>query len=175
MPAFRGEASDLRELGPRLSIVITPDGSDARSAPVPLAPGVRVVALVDTGSGRSLIQPAVARELRVPSVGRVQIDTPSSTDLPAREFDVRFWFDSDTSVAVRALEAPLPVSGIRAVIGRDLLAAGTFSYDGRSGAFLLDLAHEPLRGRAHRRRGRAPPGPDRYGMRRPARSERSRG
>lgn len=140
MPTYRIPNPRLRDEGPVLRVRIgNPRGHEDRSRP--LGEGgtesVDVVALVDTGSGRSIIHSEVARRLRLTPVGSVQIDTPSSTDLPAFEHWVRLWFDATTSVEVKVLEAPLPVARIRALIGRDVLAQGHFVYDGVRGEFSL--------------------------------------
>jgi hypothetical protein len=103
----------------------------------PLRDPVEVEALVDTGSGRSILQRELARSLGLTPVGTVEIDTPSSTDVPALEYWVRFWFDSAASVEVKVLEAPLPVARIRALLGRDVLDQARFVYDGVRGEFSL--------------------------------------
>ncbi|MGC2035271.1 MAG: aspartyl protease family protein [Thermoplasmata archaeon] len=97
------------------------------------------MALIDTGSGRSIIQHDVAEELGLNAVGSVQIDTPSSTDMRVMEYWVRFSFDPASSVQVKVIEAPLQVRSVRALIGRDLLAGGRLVYNGRHGEFTLEL------------------------------------
>lgn len=93
--------------------------------------------MVDTGAGRSVIQKGLAAELGLEPVGAVEIDTPSSVDLASMEYLVRFWFSDRLSVESRALEAPLPVPELRALVGRDVLSQGTFLYDGRRARFTV--------------------------------------
>lgn len=96
-------------------------------------------AMVDTGSGRSVLKRGVPHRLGLTPVGEVEIDTPSSVDVPALEYFVRFWFDGLPAVEEKVMEAPLPVPGLEALIGRDILADAKFGYDGRRGEFSLEL------------------------------------
>lgn len=150
------EEPRLTETGPVLSIRV--GVSEAEEAA--LRRGGRTVpeaiparALIDTGSGRSIIQQGLARELGLTAVGVVEFDTPSSTDFSAVEYYARFWLDPRSSVESKVMEAPLPVPSVRAIIGRDILALGVLRYDGKGRQFSLDLTPSPRRG------GRAP-GPD---------------
>jgi hypothetical protein len=138
---FRPSAS-LREIGPLVSIEVGPGAAtvaaETEAGRTPHPP-VRVLALVDTGSGRSILQHDLAEELRLVAVGAVEIDTPSSQDMPVQEYLARLWLDGSTSVELRVLEAPLRVPRIRALLGRDLLAFGRFTYDGPGSAFTLEV------------------------------------
>ena len=100
-------------------------------------PPVDVVALVDTGAARSVLQQGLAAELGLNTVGSVEIDTPSSKNLTALEYMIRVWFNDRFVLEAKAMEAPLPVPRIRLLLGRDLLAHGTFTYLGREGEFQL--------------------------------------
>lgn len=113
------------------------DEAAARASGRPVPAPVAVRALVDTGSGRSIVQRDLARELDLRPVGRVEIDTPSSVDLAVPEYYVRFWFDDLTGPEVKVIEAPLRVPRVRALIGRDLLERAHFEYDGPTGRFEL--------------------------------------
>jgi hypothetical protein len=140
VPTFSVPNARLRDDGPILEIRVGPPRyleEELRRAGRPSHDPIEVEALVDTGSGRSIIQRELARSLALAPVGSVQIDTPSTTDLPVLEYWVRFWFDSAASVEVKVLEAPLPVARIRALLGRDVLAQGRFVYDGVRGEFSL--------------------------------------
>jgi hypothetical protein len=142
VPTFTVRNSRLREDGPILTVRV---GSarladeELRRAGHPVPVPVEVEALLDTGSGRSIIERELARSLKLMPVGSVEIDTPSSTDLPALEYWVRFWFDSVASVEAKVLEAPLPVPRIRALLGRDLMARARLAYDGVRGEFSLTV------------------------------------
>jgi hypothetical protein len=152
MPSFTLTVRDLREDGAVLPVRIGV-GADAEAAlaraghPIPAPEAVR--ALVDIGAGRSLIQRGLARRLGLTPVGLVEIDTPSSTDLEAPEYRVRFWLDSDLGLEVTALEAPLPGDRLGALLGRDLLAQARFEYDGPQNRFTLTIESAPV---ANRRR-----------------------
>ncbi|MGA7922400.1 MAG: aspartyl protease family protein [Thermoplasmata archaeon] len=140
MPTYRIPNPRLRDEGPVLRVRVgLPQSVSGRASSEDRhgSEPIEVDALVDTGSGRSVIHPEVARRLDLTPVGSVEIDTPSSTDVPAFEHWVRFWFDPTTSVEVKVLEAQLPVARLRALLGRDVLAQGRFLYEGKLGAFTL--------------------------------------
>lgn len=104
-------------------------------------------ALIDTGSGRSLLRERLAHALALTPVGRVEFDTPGSTDVPALEYYARFWVDRSTSFESKVLAAPLPSGNLEAVIGRDILALGVLRYDGPGRKFSFDFG--PVAGRPH--------------------------
>ncbi|HEV2165699.1 MAG TPA: hypothetical protein VGS23_01775 [Thermoplasmata archaeon] len=135
MSEFVTENAHLLERGPRVRVRITSGGpSSVRGA---ARSAVDTDALVDTGSGRSLLHRDIPRALGLEPVGAVEVDSVTSTDVPTPEFDVRFWFDDSLSVPVRALATPLPVPQLRAVVGRDALAHLRFTYDGPGSRFVL--------------------------------------
>jgi hypothetical protein len=140
VPTFTVSNPRLEDEGPILKIRVGPPRhmeEELRRTGHPLHGPLEVEALVDTGSGRSIIQRELPRSLALAPVGSVQIDTPSTADLPAFEYWVRLWFDSAASVEVKVLQAPLPVARIRALLGRDVLAQGRLVYDGVRGEFSL--------------------------------------
>ncbi len=142
MPSFSVPSPQLRREGARLPVRVgVSEFAEAaqRRSGNPTPPPIEIQALIDSGSGRSIIQQRLASELGLTPVGEVEIDTPSSTDLRAPEYYVRFWFDERTIIEMKVLEAPLPVAQIRALIGRDILARGRFIYDGPRGEFSLVL------------------------------------
>jgi hypothetical protein len=127
----------LRELGPRLTVRVSAEAPSDRTGPTEAF--VQAEALIDTGSGRSLIQSSLAAELELLPIGRVEVDTPSSTDLPTLEFAVRFAFGDGPGIPSRVLGAPIPVPGLRVLIGRDVLARARLVYDGRADRFALEI------------------------------------
>ena len=140
MPVFSGSGQWVRAEGPTLNLRVGVSGfaeealrKARRTVPTP----IEAPALIDTGSGRSIIQREVAQKLKLTPVGAVEIDTPSSIDLRAVEYFVKFWFDERTAFEVKVLEAPLPVPRIRSLVGRDVLAHGRFVYDGPKAEFSL--------------------------------------
>jgi hypothetical protein len=132
----------LRETGPVLSVRVgvseAAEGAMRKSGQTVLPP-IPVEALIDTGSGRSIIQRELARSLRLTAVGRVEFDTPGSVDVSALEYFARFWVGDSVSFESKVIEAPLRVPRIRALIGRDILALGILTYDGRRRRFSLDF------------------------------------
>ncbi|MCI4350236.1 MAG: hypothetical protein L3K15_01810 [Thermoplasmata archaeon] len=142
MPSFTVAVRDLRDEGAILPVRIgvSADAEAAlRRTGQPVPPPQEVRALIDIGAGRSLIQRGLAARLRLTPVGLVEIDTPSSTDLEAPEYRVRFWLNHNLGLEVTALEAPLPGDRLGALLGRDLLAQAKFEYDGPRSRFRLTV------------------------------------
>jgi hypothetical protein len=132
----------LRETGPVVFILVglsEAAESELRRARRPVPQPIRANALIDTGSGRSIIQRDLARSLGLTPIGTVEFDTPSSVDVSASEYDVRFWLDGEVSFESRVMEAPLPVPRVQALIGRDILALGVLTYDGPRGRFTFEF------------------------------------
>jgi len=129
---------DLIARGPRLPVTVT---ADEPSIGIDGSPPPRrtVDALIDTGSGRTIIQAALAAELHLRPVGRVEIDTASSVDVTAEEYAIALEVGGHRPIRVRALAAALPVPDVRLLIGRDALAHGRFVYDGRRSEFAFEL------------------------------------
>jgi hypothetical protein len=137
------EEPRLTETGPVLPIrvgVSEAEEAALRRARRTVPETIPARALIDTGSGRSIIQRGLARRLGLTPVGVVEFDTPSSTDVSAVEYYARFWFDSAAAVESKVMEAPLPVPSVRAIIGRDILALGVLRYDGKGRRFSLELS-----------------------------------
>ena len=140
MVSLTVSAPRLRERGPVLPVRVGVGEAAERAlkrAGRPVPPALPLLAMVDTGAGRSVIQKGLAAELGLTPVGAVEIDTPSSIDMASFEYFVRIWFNDRLSVESKALEAPLPVPRLRALIGRDVLAQGQLVYDGRRERFEL--------------------------------------
>ena len=146
MPSFTSAIRDLQHQGATLPLRVGV-GIDAEAAlrrtgrPIPAAEVVR--GLIDIGAGRSLIRTGLPARLGLTPVGVVEIDTPSSVDLEAAEYRVRFWFDHTLGLEVTALEAPIPGDRLGALLGRDVLASAVLVYDGPNNRFTLTLPDEP--------------------------------
>jgi hypothetical protein len=145
MPLLTFRLDDIRRRGALLEVEIGV-GREAEKALLRLGRAVpkprSTRAMVDIGSGRSLIRKGLGGELGLNPVGAVEIDTASSTDLRALEYDVRFLLPHNISLETTALEAPLPNHGLGALIGRDLLASARFEYVGYRDEFTLDFRTE---------------------------------
>jgi hypothetical protein len=100
--------------------------------------------MVDIGAGRSLIRVGLAHRLGLTAVGKVEIDTPSSTNLEATEYFVRFWLSDRFAVESTALEAPLPGHDLGALLGRDVLSGARLSYDGPRDEYTLEFDDRPV-------------------------------
>jgi hypothetical protein len=146
MPQFTIRLDDIRRRGALLDVGIGV-GREAEKALLRLGrpvPGPRRTrAMVDIGAGRSLIRKGLGDELGLNPVGAVEIDTASSTDLRALEYDVCFLLPHDVALETTALEAPLPNHGLGALIGRDLLASARLEYVGYRDEFTLEFRSGP--------------------------------
>ena len=142
MPHLHVPVPNMRERGPIVHLKVG-IGRAAESAllrtgsavPTP----VDATGLIDTGSARSVLKKGLPSELGLTPVGAVEIDTPSSMDLEVLEYLVQFWFEETLGLEAKALEAPLPVAGLRVLIGRDILSHGRLIYNGRREEFRLDF------------------------------------
>lgn len=140
MPVFHGKVQDLRREGVLLPVRVgvgqAAEAALRRAGRAPPA-AQAVTAMVDIGAGRSLIRVGLAKKLVLTPVGTVEIDTPSSTDLEAAEYFVRFWLSDSFALESTALEAPLPGHDLGALLGRDVLALARLEYDGPGQEYTL--------------------------------------
>lgn len=109
-----------------------------RQVPAPVA--VRL--LIDTGSGRTSLSPAVLAHLNPPSRGAVQVGTALGSGR-TNLFWVRMDFPGTSLVeipvmAVVRLGLPPPLRSFQGVIGRDLLRRWEYlHFEGRRGRFTV--------------------------------------
>jgi hypothetical protein len=143
---FRAHVASLQRTGVllpvRVGVGVAAEAAIRRAGREPPASS-EVEAMVDLGAGRSLIRSGLARRLGLTPVGRVEIDTPSSTNLEAAEYFVRFWLSDEFAVESKALEAPLPGHDLGALLGRDVLTGAKLEYDGPLNEFTLTFADLP--------------------------------
>jgi hypothetical protein len=104
--------------------------------------GVTVRLLIDTGSGRTTLAPAVLAQLAVPVAAPVRL----ATGVGSREtslFWVRLEFPGTAlgaipELAVARLEMPASLRAFQGLIGRDLLGRwGSVRYQGRRGRLTI--------------------------------------
>ncbi|MCI4330684.1 MAG: hypothetical protein L3K19_02410 [Thermoplasmata archaeon] len=136
------ENPQLRETGPILPIRVGVSEAEElalRRVGNLVPESIPANALIDTGSGRSIIQHQLAQTLHLTPVGVVEFDTPASVDVSAVEYYARFWLAGGVSFESKVMEAPLPVPKVRALIGRDILALGILTYDGKGRRFSFDF------------------------------------
>jgi len=100
---------------------------------------VLVKGMIDTGATGTVIQPEIAKKLRLQPVGVVTISTPSSENVPCYQYIVRLIFPSNVIVEAIAVEAPLKGQHIQCLIGRDVLAHGVLVYTGYINQFSLSF------------------------------------
>ena len=111
----------------------------AQRQPVP--PPATIRGLIDTGATRTCIESQVLKSLNLMAVDQVSIFTSSTGDTPhvCGLFEASLTFlhpKSEFRIAsLPVIEAHL--SGIQALIGRDVLEQCLLVYDGQSGHFSL--------------------------------------
>ena len=143
-----GSPSDaMHTLGPRVPVHIALSQRHAqvcaeRGTPPP--PTVSGLALIDTGASMSCIDINAAEEAELPIVGEAQMSSTTTAQggvtVPVYEAQMVipinnvFVFDLQ-----QALGASLHDQGIAALIGRDILKAGVFVFNGSAGSCSLSI------------------------------------
>ena len=123
----------LLENGPTCQIVLKP--SDLTIQKLKLekkdVPFIKVWALIDTGASTTAVSERVVAKLKLVPRGTVKVYTSNKVAENRNEFDVSLEFDTDAYLPVlRVLAANLQDQSIDCLIGRDVLAHGTLTYDG---------------------------------------------
>lgn len=97
------------------------------------------LALFDTGASVTCIDDAAAKQLNLPVVNVVTIASASHAATQQNVYPVSVEFVGATILIenVLAVGAPLNAQGLIALIGRDVLRAGTLHYNGIVGEFTL--------------------------------------
>jgi predicted aspartyl protease len=101
-------------------------------------PPLEVYALIDTGASQSILQEDLIENLGVFPVGMVHMTTTLRQKVRCYEYllDVEL---GDLRFGAVFIGAPLPNPDIQALLGRDVLAHGSFHYDGKAGRFTLEF------------------------------------
>jgi hypothetical protein len=135
--------------GPLTDVRVTLNRDDARSRrthgrPVPTP--IEVVALIDTGAECSAVSPTVVSRLGLPLVTARLTNAPGLGGLsitPIRDASfILLHPDRRRSLHlnvwdIEVVELDIAAAGCDAVIGRDILARCTFTYNGRTNSFSL--------------------------------------
>ena len=120
--------------GPRLPIqVAKPQTSNAAEC----------VAMIDTGAGHSAIAMEVVKHLGLRKVGEIDVQTQGGPQtLPVYRVDL-YIEDLSRVQIFSALGSPwIAKLGLGALLGRDALRNGSFTYDGLRGRYALRFYHQ---------------------------------
>lgn len=142
MPSFTTQLPNLQALGPVVDMRVwigTPVEEALKKSGDSLPDPVLIKGMIDTGATGTVIQPEIAKKLRLQPVGVVTISTPSSENVPCYQYIVRLIFPSNVIVEAIAVEAPLKGQHIQCLIGRDVLAHGVLVYTGYINQFSLSF------------------------------------
>jgi predicted aspartyl protease len=142
MPSFTTQLPNLQALGPVVDMRVwigTPVEEALKKSGDSLPDPVLVKGMIDTGATGTVIQPEIAKKLRLQPVGVVTISTPSSENVPCYQYIVRLIFPSNVIVEAIAVEAPLKGQHIQCLVGRDVLAHGVLVYTGYINQFSLSF------------------------------------
>ena len=140
MPSFEISLPDLQTSGPIIQGFIGPSrelitafGSEAVAAPISIS------ALIDSGAAITVITPEAASLLELRSVGAVPLHTPTTIEpVMCRQFHVNIYLPHEFVLEnILVVEAALTGQSFQCLIGRDILARGVFTYDGRQSRFSL--------------------------------------
>ena len=143
MPSFTKQLPDLIATGPltEVQFVISQALEDTLvSAGEPIPAPVQATALIDTGVSATVIQHGIAYRLGLKPVGQIEMNTPSSTNVPCYTYAIRVVFPNNVLVGgITAVQAPLEGQNIEALIGRDILRLGVLVYTGYMNQFTLSF------------------------------------
>ena len=104
---------------------------------------VKIRGLIDTGASSTCVDPAQLSQLGLTPTGQVPIYTPSTGETPysCNQYDVGIVLihpSLQLVIGEQPVIAPsLPLQGIHALIGRDVLARCLLVYDGANNQFVL--------------------------------------
>src|SRR6266511_2720190 len=107
----------------------------------PVQPAVSGVGLIDTGASTTCVDDETARQLQLPVIDVVSMQSASHASHPANVYPIRIniaGFPVGIN-APRATGAALKAQGLIALIGRDVLVACTLHYNGMAGQITLAI------------------------------------
>lgn len=143
MPSVTTTIENLELEGPILEVhfLISSDLENKyRIANIPIPEPVIVKALVDTGASSCIIQSKIPTDLKLEPIGKITINTPSSTNHECYQYYMRMVIPSTGLVYEGVfIAAALEGQNISSLIGRDLLNNGIFIYIGYANQFTLSL------------------------------------
>ena len=144
MPCLNVQGQNITDLGPILQVAVGVSAPIAKilteqkqTIPKP----VLVIALIDTGASKTVIQDGIAKQLSLTARGVAQINTPSCNSYQCETYDISLSFVGfNVSIPlISVIEAPLSGQNISCLIGRDILKSGVFIYQGFTNSFTLSF------------------------------------
>lgn len=144
MPSLTIVVADLEESGPVLDVQLgnSRTGQQALQQQHQPVPGpIPVHALIDTGADMCVLTDGLARQLSLTLMGFQLLagglaGTASSGIHPVPEYSASLLLPNGIQLDITAIEISLP-SGLQMLIGRDVLAKGSFLYEGGNDRFSL--------------------------------------
>jgi len=132
--------------GPRVQVIVGlgrqfVESLLARGEPVPEP--IVGDALIDTGAVRTCVDDQVARQLRLPVLGRANLSTASHASIQTNMHPVKIEFVG-SGLSSNILQAPacsLASQKLAILIGRDVLQQFLLVYNGPLGQWTMTLAH----------------------------------
>jgi hypothetical protein len=141
MPILVGKNPDMTIEGLILPILVAPSGvfiKNLREQGKEIPQPVHLMALIDTGATRSMIQDGKCKSLNLIPHNKVKSLT-AGLPYEANEYDVSMYFPllKITFDPIFVLEMPLSGQNISCLIGRDLLSKGLLVYNGLDSSYTL--------------------------------------
>jgi hypothetical protein len=140
MPGLNFTVPNMAEMGPVLPIKVIPSTAmdeilktEGKPAPAP----VDALVMVDTGASLTLLTREVITALHIEPIGSVPLSTITGSD-DCRRFQVQIMLPNGlVSGDIVVVEPKQLHGGIQGLIGRDMLRAMLFVYNGPTNQFTL--------------------------------------
>ena len=148
MPIVTAQVADLRAVGPVINVQISPTAPAVQAiqnsgVAVPLP--IKISALIDTGTSRSVIQSGLPQKLGLSPVGARLVNTPSSHSFRCDRYLLRLVFFPTAGLIVPVtfdasfIEAPLKGMNIQCLLGTIFWRIPVLTYVGPINTFVLSL------------------------------------
>jgi len=105
---------------------------------LPVPPTVAIRMQVDTGATNCVLVPSVIKALALQPVSRGTASSPNAHNVPVLMYAVTLYTPVG-SFEETVMAVVLPGQNIQGLIGRTLLQAGCFTYDGKKSSFVLEF------------------------------------
>jgi len=142
MPSIHYRQDNLQRLGPIIRLQVTAVADllaklDVLGEPIP--PPSRVAALVDTGSEATAVDRRIVRALGLEPTGFVSVRTPGRVYQACRQYSLRLVLDEGIEIETAALELDFGGGPVDCLLGRDVLALCSFTYNGLDNSFSMSF------------------------------------